>query len=211
MRIFNVPAFAALMFIAQPGAAAAPEPAKPGEASKPIGDKDASAVDVATTPANDLNLRKTAIPQVLLDAQDEPYTLSRMTRCPQIAAAVTELDGVLGDDIDIAEAKGNKLQAGRVAQSVVGSFIPFRGIIREVSGANSQDRKLQAAILAGTARRAFLKGVGQQRGCNWPARSANSAIFTQIQAQRSRAKDGSSASPADTPAAGDKKSRRPRR
>ncbi|MEP7221233.1 MAG: hypothetical protein ABI673_01055 [Novosphingobium sp.] len=187
MRAFGGTAFAILLLTAQPGQAAASDP-KPAE--KPVGEKDASAVDVAATPASDLNLRKTAIPQVLLDAQVDPYTLYRMTRCPQIVAAITELDGVLGDDIDVAEAKSNKLQAGRVAQSVVGSFIPFRGIIREVSGANGQDRKLQAAILAGTARRSFLKGIGQQRGCAWPARSATTAIFTQIQTQRQGAQDG---------------------
>jgi hypothetical protein len=182
MRAVKFPVIAALLLIAQPGIAAAPEPAKPADAPKPINEKDVSATDVAATPANDLNLRKTAIPQLLLDAQDDPYTLARMARCTQIAAAVIELDELLGDDVDVAQAKGRKLQAGRVAQSVVGSFIPFRGVIREVSGANSQDRKLQAAIVAGTARRSFLKGVGQQRGCNWPARSASPAIIAQYQA-----------------------------
>jgi len=38
-------------------------------------------------------------------------------------------------------------------------------VIREVSGAASAQRALQAAIAAGFARRGFLRGVYQTRGC----------------------------------------------
>ena len=95
---------------------------------------------------------------------------------------MTRLDAVLGEDIDIAQAPGRKLKAGKAAQSVIGSFIPFRGLIREISGANEQERRLQSAIYAGTARRSFLKGVGLQRGCPWPARSATPQMLARIAA-----------------------------
>jgi hypothetical protein len=62
---------------------------------------------------------------------------------------------------------------------VVGSLIPFRGIIRELSGANDQQRKVSTAIQAGVARRAYLKGVGQQRGCAYPARAATREMYDQ--------------------------------
>ena len=162
------------------------EPAK--EPEKPITQQDVGAKDVALTPLSDLNLRKGEIPQLLLDAQNDPYTLAGMARCPQIAAAVGELDAVLGEDIDVAQAKGQNLSAGRAAQAALGSFIPFRGLIREVSGANSQERKVQAAIMAGTARRAFLKGVGQQRGCRYPARAATPQIIAAAEAEAAAAK-----------------------
>jgi hypothetical protein len=161
------------------------EPAK--EPDKPITQQDVGATDVALTPLSDLNLRKGEIPQLLIDAQDDPYTLAGLNRCPQIAAAVGELDAVLGEDIDVAQAKGQRTSAGRVAQSVAGSFIPFRGVIREISGANSQERKVQAAIYAGTARRAFLKGVGQQRGCRYPARSATPQVIAAAEAEAAAA------------------------
>ena len=45
-------------------------------------------------------------------------------------------------------------------------------LIREISGANEQDRRLLLAVQAGFARRAFLKGFGQARGCRYPARAA---------------------------------------
>lgn len=164
-----------------------PATTKAAEPDKPITQQDVDAKDVALTPLSDLNLRKGEIPKILLDAQDDPYTLAGMARCPQIAAAVGELDAVLGDDIDVAQAKKQRTSAGRVAQSVAGSFIPFRGVIREISGANSQERKVQAAIYAGTARRAFLKGIGQQRGCHYPARSATPRIIAAAEAEAAAA------------------------
>lgn len=154
---------------------------------KPITEQDVDAADVALTPLSDLNLRKGEIPQLLIDAQEQPYTLAGLARCSQIAAAVGQLDAVLGEDIDVAQAKGQRVSAGRVAQSVAGSFIPFRGVIRELSGANAQERKVQAAIYAGTARRAFLKGVGQQRGCRYPARSATPEVIAAAEAQAAAA------------------------
>jgi len=146
--------------------------AKPGEPEKPMTDRDASPGDVAMTPLSDLNLKKGEIPPLLLRAEEDAYALEGLRSCGQIAAAVGELDAVLGDDIDVAAAKGRVFRPGNLAQEVIGAFIPFRGVIREVSGANAQDRKVQAAVYAGTARRAFLKGVGQQKGCRYPARSA---------------------------------------
>jgi hypothetical protein len=59
---------------------------------------------------------------------------------------------------------------------VVSSLIPFRGLIRELSGANAQDRAIQAAIQAGLARRGFLKGVGAVRRCGYPASPASSQV-----------------------------------
>ncbi len=180
---------------------AAKDPAKNAEPDKPMNDRDVSASDVATTPLSDLNLRKGEIPALLITAQDKPYDLTGISRCPQFAAAIGELDAVLGEDIDVAVAKNNRTSAGKVAQSVVGAFIPFRGVIREVSGANAQDRKVQTAIYAGSVRRAFLKGVGQQRGCRYPARSATAQIIAEQQAL-------ASGKPLPTPAAKKRKAKR---
>jgi hypothetical protein len=140
------------------------------EPDKPITNRVPNAVDVAATPANDLNLRKKQIPAVLIAAQSQPYVIPG--GCPAIGAAVSELNRVLGDDIDLARKPGRAIVPGSVAQSVIGSFIPFRGIIREVSGANNEQRALEAAIQAGIARRSFLKGYGLARGCRPPARPA---------------------------------------
>jgi hypothetical protein len=45
----------------------------------------------------------------------------------------------------------------------------MRSCIRKLSGAERRDRKVQEAIASGIARRSYLKGVGQARGCKPPA------------------------------------------
>jgi hypothetical protein len=145
---------------------------KTDKAPKPVTKDDPNAQQVAETPLTDLNVKKGEIPPVLLRAQQNPYSMAGMKGCPAITNAVSQLNAVLGDDVDVSKAKKRNVGAGHVAQTVVGSFIPFRGIIREVSGASSEERKLQAAIAAGMARRGFLKGVGMTKGCRYPGRPA---------------------------------------
>lgn len=147
-------------------------PALAQEPSRPFTERDPTAADVATTPMSDLNLRKSEIPAQLIAAQEKPYDMTGLDRCSRIAAAVGELDAVLGEDIDMPRLAQRGPSAGRLAQWAVGSFIPFRGAIREISGANAQERIVLAAINAGQARRAFLKGAGQARGCRYPASAA---------------------------------------
>ena len=157
--------FAALLAFASVPAMAAQD--------KPMTDDEPDVTDVAKTPVTDLNIDKREIPAILLQAQAHPYSLTGLGRCGGLISEVAALDGVLGPDLDLPEEERARISAGRVAKTVVGSFIPFRGLIREVSGANDHDRKIQAAIAAGLARRGFLKGVGAARGCNYPARPAS--------------------------------------
>lgn len=181
-----------------PALAAAPE--------KPVTQKDVTAGDVAATPVTDLNLRKGEIPPLLTAAVEQPYTLQGLVTCQQLAAAIGELDAVLGDDLDTPKEGERRTTPGRLAQSVVGSFIPFRGVIREVSGANSKQRELQAAILAGVARRSFLKGTGQARACRYPARSVTPEIFAQQMAAIEARKRGGNAR--QSPASDNRQQRR---
>jgi hypothetical protein len=138
--------------------------------TKPVTDNNPDAKSVAETPLTDLNVKKGEIPPILLRAQAAPYSLAGLKSCPSIVREVGGLNSVLGDDVDIAKGGKRNTSAGHVAQSVVGSFIPFQGVIREVSGASAEQRKLEAVIRAGMARRGFLKGVGLSRGCRYPAR-----------------------------------------
>jgi hypothetical protein len=114
------------------------------------------------------------VPEKLLSIQAEPYSLSGLTRCSHIIAEVEELNAVLGPDVNEGEEatrdEKRERTVGRVAGSVAGSIIPFRGLIGEVTGANAERRRYAEAIYAGTVRRGFLKGVGLERGCKAPAR-----------------------------------------
>lgn len=164
-----------------------PAPTTPAPA-RPMNDQKVTAVDVLSTPAGDLNLRKGKIPALLDAAVADPYNLAGLRTCAQLSVAINQLDAILGPDRDIPADRAEKLSVGRVAQSAVGSFIPFRGIIREVSGANSHQRKIEDAVEAGTARRSFLKGYGQARGCAYPAREVTPAALDALEAQAARDK-----------------------
>ncbi|MFM7348755.1 MAG: hypothetical protein ACKO01_04630 [Erythrobacter sp.] len=135
---------------------------------------DPSAEDVAKTPLRDLNIDKKDVPPALQKAATDPYGTAGLGTCSSLVREIAALDAVLGADYDIAvtEEENGKLKVneGRLGQSIVGSIIPFRGVLREVTGAASSQRALEAAYTAGMARRSYLKGWGQGRGCAYPAR-----------------------------------------
>ncbi|PTT08725.1 hypothetical protein DBR10_08880, partial [Caulobacter sp. HMWF025] len=93
---------------------------------------------------------------------------------------VIPLDGALGEDFDQKSPqededlldRGRKA-AGTAALGAVASaaqdMIPFRGWVRKLSGAEAHDRLVQSAIASGVVRRAYLKGLGEARGCPPPA------------------------------------------
>jgi hypothetical protein len=151
---------------------------------RPIGDREPDVMDVAKTPVTDLNLSKPGIPALLVEAQQRPYTLQGLGKCAQLTAAVNELDRVLGPDIDLPQAERERFSKGRIAQWAVGTFIPFRSLIRELSGANAEQRRLLSAIQAGMTRRGFLKGVGAARGCRYPASPATAAVVARYQSEK---------------------------
>lgn len=131
---------------------------------------DPDAMDVARTPLEDFNIDSKDIPDVLLAASQDPYDSNGIRNCNDVVARIAVLDNVLGPDFDIPQDEGGGISTGRVAKSVVGSLIPFRGIVREVSGANQKRNEARLAFMAGMVRRAYLKGKGEAQGCAYPAR-----------------------------------------
>lgn len=146
------------------------------------------ATDVMLSPLSDANVRKKAVPPVLVAALADPYDLAGLKSCAGFTTAIMDLDVALGDDIDVAHDKTNDEKmgngAGTIAKSLIGSFIPFRGVLREVSGANAQQRAWDRALYAGSVRRAFLKGMGQSKGCAWPASPASPQVVAMLSARR---------------------------
>ena len=142
-----------------------------GEKERPAGEMMGDAV---TQPLSDANLKRREVPPALLAIRDNPYALDGIRTCRQLIAEVVKLDAVLGpdlDQIDIAPgARKRREGAANVAGGLISSLIPFRFLIREISGANRSDQEFRANIYAGVVRRGFLKGVGQQRRCRAPGR-----------------------------------------
>uniref|UniRef100_B0SY08 Uncharacterized protein n=1 Tax=Caulobacter sp. (strain K31) TaxID=366602 RepID=B0SY08_CAUSK len=125
-------------------------------------------VEIGTQPARDVGVMKREIPPILVKAQNDPYSLKGMKTCRQLATEVTSLNEVLGPDYVVGnEVKENR--AGKLAEAggktVVNAIIPFRGLVRELTGAAPADRRLNAALDAGYARRGFLRGVHAKQGC----------------------------------------------
>ena len=155
---------------------------------RPITDDEPDVMDVAKTPVTDLNIDRDEIPELLLAAQKDPYSLAGLKRCSALTSEVAKFDAMLGPDLDLPQEERDRISAGRIGQTLIGSLIPFRGLIREVSGAKDHERRTRAAIQAGLARRGFLKGVGQARGCKYPARPASREVIAAYTAEQAQAK-----------------------
>jgi hypothetical protein len=132
-----------------------------------------------TSPLTDFNIVQTGIPAVLTEAVKNPYLMPPTNTCAGLSEQVKLLDTALGPDLDaiIAHDKTNMEKGSDLAQNeavggverTISGAIPFRSWIRKLSGAESRDSELHTAVAAGVVRRAFLKGMGQERGCEAPA------------------------------------------
>ncbi len=125
----------------------------------------------ATQPLRDTRLKEDKIPPILELAVSAPYSTQNMTSCPKIAAEIVKLNTALGADVDIAGKKkgeGSEIAAA-AAGEVVRSIVPGLGLVRVMTGADKQQRRVEAAVYAGSVRRGFLKGLGLSRHCGLPA------------------------------------------
>lgn len=139
-----------------------------------------SVTGAVSAPMRDLNLLRSKVPPVLLEALEDPYKRPKPATCSELIALLRPLNEALGADIDEPSspddraliAKGKDV-AGETALGMVASaaqdLIPMRGWVRKLTGAEQHDRLVRAAITAGGIRRGYLKGLGEARGCNPPA------------------------------------------
>jgi hypothetical protein len=137
--------------------------------------KDIEWEDAAKTPLRDLNVMPEKIPQVLRDAQADAYRPPRQMSCRAIAGEIQGLEDVLGDDFDAppppppTKEEKRTGTANVVLKGAAASIVPFRGWVRQLTGAERHARAVHTAIAAGRVRRAYLKGLGQSIRCRWPA------------------------------------------
>ncbi|MBO9708127.1 MAG: hypothetical protein J7521_07940 [Caulobacter sp.] len=135
-----------------------------------------------TAPLRDMNLLRTKIPPVLLEAMADPYARppGKKITCDTLIALVAPLDLALGEDLDRLPPQENEdlMDRGRrmassaalgAMASAAQDLIPMRGWVRKLSGAEKHDKLVQGAMASGAIRRAYLKGLGEARGCNPPA------------------------------------------
>jgi hypothetical protein len=152
----------------------------PALAQQVVTDDTVRPMDIAMTPVEDLNLRKDPIPLVLLRARAAPYENPGFDSCSDIRQQIGDLDAVLGNDYDSAPPGERNLDAAKIAQRVLASLIPYRGVIRELSGAARHEWEFRESISAGLMRRAYLKGLGEAQDCDYPARPMPAAMLAAL-------------------------------
>ena len=121
---------------------------------------------VLDRPLGDLNVMRPAIAAALQKAARAPYALPDPS-CETITFEIQQLEVALGPDFDRKSAVSNKTlpSVAQIEGEAAGSFIPYEGALRFLTGADRRDRKVAEMILAGAVRRAYLKGTGEARGC----------------------------------------------
>lgn len=134
------------------------------------------AADIIKEPFQDIGLSKDDIPQVLRNLSENPYVMPAAPLCENLGYEIVALNKVLGADmgtpssgekrsyteegLEAAQGKAGDMMRGEV------QVIPFRGVVRRISGAEKHARKVAAAYEAGKLRRAFLKGLSRAYHCN---------------------------------------------
>jgi hypothetical protein len=134
-----------------------------------------SLTTAAEAPLHEMNLVGQKIPPVLLAALADPYASPSPPTCDTLADAVADLTVALGPDFDNLPPTGRKklTESGglglQLANSAAGSLLPFHGYIGYLTGATKRDQLILRALNAGSARRAYLKGLGEAQRCAEPA------------------------------------------
>jgi len=163
------PTFTVAVFAPLFAAACATQPVHTAEQTTKQGVNDA-----VHAPFEDLNLVRSKIPVVLLEAVSDPYSRPEPLTCQALAADLTRLDDALGPDFDAPKPsrstmdKSADFAAGAGAKAMkdlTEGWMPMRNWVRYMTGAEQHSKDVQNAISAGKARRAYLKGLAQSEGC----------------------------------------------
>lgn len=155
------------------------------------------ALDAIKSPFVDLNLTRDEIPEKLATISGSPYTLPSPLQCKVVRTELSELDTLLGADMgaagtptgeeefDLVEEGADMLQSeaiGFVAGKA--SFIPFRGVVRNITGASKHAKLYGQAYETGKLRRAYLKGLSSALKCDKKTSVAKSKKAPAILAQK---------------------------
>lgn len=127
----------------------------------------------ATTPIRDLNIGVPAIPRQLKLLQN-PYGTDRSRSCGDIDEELKDLELSLasnhsnlnGPDFNHDTRAGYAGEAAHDAMTAAAtSLVPYRGVIRYVSGATRRNKEGIAADRRGRQRMGFLVGLAAERHC----------------------------------------------
>ncbi|MGD9968077.1 MAG: hypothetical protein AB7T59_16275 [Hyphomonadaceae bacterium] len=140
---------------------------------------DSSVSGALTQPLRDLSILRPEPEEVLQRAAAAPYATAATLPngaldCKSVDSEIWLLGAALGDDVDAAAPEASLMaqarsDAGNALVDAVGDLVslPYRGLIRRITGAERRDREMREAVQAGMVRRAFLRGL-RARECATP-------------------------------------------
>jgi hypothetical protein len=126
--------------------------------------------DAFEEPLRDFSVMRENPPPPLIHAAEAPYALPGDGGCGAILEEIAALDTVLGPDLDARDqpAVRSNTDISALLSGAIGGVVglPYRSIVRRLSGAEARERSVRDAIFAGMVRRAFLKGVAHANNCS---------------------------------------------
>lgn len=179
-RIFFASSLAAMALLSLAGAAQA-QSAKPSTAAE----VEDTAGKMAVSPLKDVGVVKDKIPPALLQARSATYALPAPLACDTLLDAVEALNAELAPDLDDPKTQVRSgMSATEIGETVVHGLTPMRSWVRKLSGAEKNADEVRQAVLAGSVRRGYLKGVGLQLGCQPPAAPSGVTLPTAAKAKK---------------------------
>ena len=114
-----------------------------------------------------LGLTGADVPPLLATIKADPYKAPTAPACDTVPAEILAINDLLGPDLDIPpEAEDTKKSLMSKGEGLARGLVPYGGVVRFVTGANKKDKELREAIMAGYARRGFLRGVQVNLKCH---------------------------------------------
>ncbi|MFQ3595510.1 MAG: hypothetical protein SNJ63_05305 [Sphingomonadaceae bacterium] len=157
-RLFTL---AALALLTAPVAAQDSAPSGDDPLAKEI-------ADILAQPGRDFGIVPTRVPELLERLLENPYDREGTRTCAELRQGIAQLTALIGPDYGdpLPEGESRESQLAKTGlRAGMSSIVPFRGLIREATGAAAADRRRQAAIQAAFARRGYLRGLAHQRKC----------------------------------------------
>ncbi|HLZ74498.1 hypothetical protein [Phenylobacterium sp.] len=114
-----------------------------------------------------LGLTGADVPPLLATIKADPYKAPTAPACDTVPAEILAINDLIGADLDTPpEPEDNKKSLIAKSGDVARGLVPYGGVVRFVTGANKKDKELREAVLAGYARRGFLRGVEVNMKCH---------------------------------------------
>ncbi len=124
----------------------------------------AAAQQVKEGSQSGLGITGAEVPPLLKDIKADPYKAPGAPICATVPLEIQQITDLIGPDIDAQNDKETSLVSK--GADLARGMVPYRGVVRFVTGANKKDQELHDAVVAGYARRGFLRGIQINLKCH---------------------------------------------